>query len=225
VAVLSNHAGCPTGFLAYEVAEVFFSDELEPEQGTDEPEESAGVEVAVALLEAYAGKYMLSGLGLEMEFKLKQGELFLAFLDQPEAKLLAKSDSVFGFADSDATVEFNLDEPGKVADAIFSQGGATYDLVPFEPYKPDPEVLKAYEGRYFSPELDVIYTLEARDTTLVIKLRNTEDIELIAFEEDNFKGDVFFISEIGFERDAGGRVTGFRVSNGRTKGIRFERVL
>jgi hypothetical protein len=96
-------------------------------------------------------------------------------------------------------------------------------MFPYEPFKPEPSELKAYEGRYFSPELDMIYTLEARDTTLLLKLRNTKDVELSAIEKDSYRGDVFFISQVDFQRDGAGKVASFTVSNGRTKGVRFEK--
>ncbi len=122
----------------------------------------------------------------------------------------------------EASVEFTLDENGKVTGAVHSQGGTDYEMSPLSPYKPLVEELKPYEGRYFSPELEVFYTLEIQDTTLVLKIRNTPDIELSAIEEDVYKGDVFFIGELQFMRDQRGAVNGFEVSNGRTKGIRFE---
>jgi hypothetical protein len=112
-----------------------------------------------------------------------------------------------------------------VKNAVLTQDGATYEMVPYVPAKPDPELLKEYEGRYFSPELDMIYTLAVSDSTLMIKLRNTEDIELTVVEKDKFKGEVFFISQVDFLRDNTGKVISFTVSNGRTRGILFERDL
>lgn len=50
-----------------------------------------------------------------------------------------------------------------------------------------------------------------------------EPIELSPVEEDTFSGDVFFIGEVAFMRGPDGAVTGFTVSNGRTKGVQFYR--
>ena len=57
----------------------------------------------------------------------------------------------------------------------------------------------------------------------MLLIRNTKVIELSALKEDVYKGDVYFIGELAFEKDAAGKVTGFAASNGRTKGISFER--
>jgi hypothetical protein len=43
-------------------------------------------------------------------------------------------------------------------------------------------------------------------------------------KKDIYKGNVFFIGEVEFQRDKSGSVTGFKASNGRTKGIGFERL-
>jgi translation initiation factor IF-2 len=58
----------------------------------------------------------------------------------------------------------------------------------------------------------------------VLHLRNTKPVKLSPLEEDMFKGDVFYISEVKFLRDRNGKVTGFEVSNGRAKGIGFEKI-
>ena len=91
------------------------------------------------------------------------------------------------------------------------------------PYDPVPEELLEYQGRYLSKELETFYTLELRDSILVVLIRNTEPVKLDALKVDLYKGDVFFLSEVKFMRDEAGGVTGFEASNGRTKGIRFER--
>ena len=48
-------------------------------------------------------------------------------------------------------------------------------------------------------------------------------IKLSVLKEDVYKGDVFFIGELAFVKDDAGTVIGFAASNGRTKGILFER--
>ncbi len=63
-------------------------------------------------------------------------------------------------------------------------------------------------GRCFSKELGVFYNLAIYDSTLVILIRNTPEIELSALKKDIYKGSV----------------TGLKASNGRTKGIGFERL-
>jgi hypothetical protein len=54
--------------------------------------------------------------------------------------------------------------------------------------------------------------------------RVEDDITLTARSEDKFTGGVFFMREVEFVRGEDGTVTGFTVSNGRTRGVMFEKV-
>jgi hypothetical protein len=97
----------------------------------------------------------------------------------------------------------------------------TFNMERLAPYAPTVDELEELTGTFFSKELETFYTLELQDTTLTLLIRNTEDIELSSIKKDSYKGDVFFIGELVFQRDQSGQVTGFTASNGRTKGIRF----
>ena len=58
---------------------------------------------------------------------------------------------------------------------------------------------------------------------MVLLIRNTAEIKLSVIKEDVYKGDTYFIGELVFVKDDAGSVTGFAASNGRTRGILFER--
>ena len=224
VAALSNNGMFASGYVADAMANVFFKDELEPEEAPEEKKDTAGVEVPEKLLKTYAGKYKMTTIGMVLEFTLEEGTLVFHAEGQPALEMIPRSDSVFDYKGVEATLVFHLDSAGNVAYAIHTQGGTKYELVPVAPYEPSVEELKEFEGRYYSDELQTFYTLEVKDSTLILMIRNTEDIELDPVDEDNFTGDVFFIGQMNFMRNDGGEVTGFTVSNGRTRGIRFENV-
>jgi hypothetical protein len=143
---------------------------------------------------------------------------------QPEATLTPLSMTEFKYEGGpEATVEFIKNQEGKVTGAVHSQGGQKFNLEAVPPYEPTVEELQAYAGRYFSKELDVFYNFELHDTALVLLIRNTKEIELSAVKEDVYKGDIYFIGELAFERNPAGMITGFAASNGRTRGIKFEK--
>ena len=231
VVAMSNNANFPSNNIAIKVAQTFFKDSLEPEEeegedaaeGEEEAEETAGVEVPLELLESYAGKYTISGMGVVLEYSVADGVLKMNVEGQPEATLTPLSRVEFKYEGAEATVEFIWSDQGEVTGAVHSQGGQKLNLEAVPPYEPTLEELQAYEGRYFSKELDVFYNFELHDSTLVLLIRNTEEIELSSVKEDVYKGDIYFIGELAFERNPAGMVTGFAASNGRTRGIRFER--
>jgi CubicO group peptidase (beta-lactamase class C family) len=223
VVAMSNNGNFNSTGIAYEMAELYFGDSMEPEDGEEEETDSKEVTVSEELLQAYAGRYLLAGMGAILEYEVVDGRLKMSMEGQPEVYLDPLSESEFEYEGVEATVEFIMNEQGEVSGAVHTQGGQKFELERVPPYEPTMEELQALTGKFFSKELETFYTLEMRDTTLVLLIRNTKDIELSALKEDNFKGDIYFIGEVAFIRDPGGQVTGFTVANGRTRGIWFEK--
>ena len=54
--------------------------------------------------------------------------------------------------------------------------------------------------------------------------RRHGDFGLRPVRTDNFRASPFYFSEIRFERNAQGMVTGMRVSSGRVRNLEFERL-
>jgi len=90
-----------------------------------------------------------------------------------------------------------------------------------EPYPLSAEALREYAGRYLSPELETWYELFVEDGKLMGRHFRQELLELEPVGKDSFRADSGALSEVEFERGAGGAVTGFRVSNGRVLNLLF----
>jgi len=230
VVAMSNNGSFNSTGIAYEMAELYFGDSMDPEEddeeageGTGEETDSTTVTVPEEVLEEYAGKYILSAMGAELVYEVVDGRLKMSMEGQPDIYLDPLSDTEFTYDGVEATVEFLTDEQGKVSGAVHSQGGQKFVLERVAPYSPTVEELQAFTGKYFSKELETYYTLEVRDTTLTLLIRNTEEIELSAMKEDSYRGDIYFIAEVVFQRNASGQVSGFTAANGRTRGIVFEK--
>jgi CubicO group peptidase (beta-lactamase class C family) len=225
---LSNHASFPSYSVAYELAEIWFGDEMEAEEESeDEPgeeEDTMKIMVPEKVLESYAGEYLIRGVGFVLKFSMVDGLLKLTTEGQPEAEMIPQSQTLFSYEGIEATIEFKMDPQGKVTGAVHIQNGEEVELERLAPYEPSQEVLESYAGKYLSDELETFYTLEVQDSTLMLLIRNVKEIKLSSIKEDVYKGDVFFIGELAFLRDKAGRLTGFTVSNGRTKGIQFDKL-
>lgn len=114
-------------------------------------------------------------------------------------------------------------EPAPVADGDDDENGEGANGDDEPGWSPTSQELRAFAGRYFSPELETVYTLAVEGDSLVARHRRHDDFELTAREPDVFEGAGFF-GTARFARDAAGRVTGMRVSNGRVRDLLFERV-
>ncbi|HUP18812.1 MAG TPA: hypothetical protein VM778_02540 [Gemmatimonadota bacterium] len=84
---------------------------------------------------------------------------------------------------------------------------------------------RSLAGRYFSDELETFYAVAIEGGGLEVRHRRIADgIALTPGSERDLFTAGFPIAEVWFIRDASGEVTGVEVSNGRTRGVRFERV-
>jgi len=89
-------------------------------------------------------------------------------------------------------------------------------------FAPSSTELRAFAGEYTSPELEVTYTLAARDSGLVIQMPGRPDVVLQPIFPDAFAG--AGVNVVKFLRDAGGVVTGFTANSRGARGLRFDRV-
>lgn len=85
-----------------------------------------------------------------------------------------------------------------------------------------PTDLRAFAGEYANPELEVTYTLLARESGLAIQILGRADIVLQPIFPDAFAGSL--VGVVKFSRDASGVVTGFTVNTSGPRGLRFDRV-
>jgi CubicO group peptidase (beta-lactamase class C family) len=222
VITLSNNATFPIS-LANQIADMFFSEHLAQPESTDEKDDTQTVTVAPDILEKYTGRYLAEGVGLVIEYMLEDGSLVAHPTGQSPLPLEPISDTTFQYSGIDASVVFHSDADGNYTNATHTQGGSDLVLIKMPPFDPSPEALAEYSGRYFSEELETFYTLTVKDSVLTAMHRNLEDIELTPVKPDHFNGSIYFIGELAFERNASGAVAAFTVSNGRTKGVLFER--
>jgi CubicO group peptidase (beta-lactamase class C family) len=90
------------------------------------------------------------------------------------------------------------------------------------PFAPSRVAQAEYAGRYESAELDVRYTIVATDTGLVVRQRKRDDMRLVPAFADGFTGG--FGATFIFTRNRAKKVDGFTITDGRSRGVRFDRV-
>jgi CubicO group peptidase (beta-lactamase class C family) len=86
----------------------------------------------------------------------------------------------------------------------------------------DAAALAAYAGEYRSPELDMLLTIQVENGGLVARRISGQKIPLTADARDRFRA--LQRSAFDFQRDATGRITGFRWQGNRVRNLLFERV-
>lgn len=222
VVTQSNNSGF-RGDIAQKIADVFFKEYLAEEDGGEEGEEqiSESFEYDPENFEPLAGRYELKiQPGFILTFARDGDRLYTQATGQPEVDIRATSDSTFSLVGVNADVTFHMNEDGS-ADSLTLHQNGNHVATKIE-WNPTAEEMKEYTGRYFSQELQTVYTVSMEDSSLVLQHYNLDDMEMEAGDVDSFSAG-FPIGEMAFVRNEDGTITGFKASNGRTRGVLFEK--
>ena len=226
VVVLFNHFLWNMREYALQVADLFLEDNpfsASAEELAAPLEPPAPIELSAEQLGDKAGTYFNAQRAALRQITLGETHLQFQGLD-----LLPLSELRFYFeVEPETHVAFGLDAGGDVASmkTITSSGEYGYDRV--EAVAPTLEQLAGYAGRYYSPELDIYWTIEAGDDHLIAKRRKYLDSRLTPVFADGFSDDWTPLMGypttylVVFERDQAGVVNGLRVSGTRVRNLRF----
>jgi CubicO group peptidase (beta-lactamase class C family) len=227
VVVLFNHFLWNMREYALQVADLFLEDHPSGVPATEEATApvaaAAPIQLSPEHLADKAGTYYSARRAALRHITLGEGRLQFQGLD-----LLPLSETLFCFeVEPETHVEFSLAADGRVTGmkTITLSGEYPYDRV--ETVAPTPEQLTQYAGRYYSPELDIYWTIEASDDHLIAERRKYVDSRLTPVFTDAFSDDWTPLMGypttylVVFERDEQGAVTGLRVSGTRVRNLQF----
>ena len=219
VVVFSNGGPVNPTRAAFNLADIYLGDAL----GAAGPSASnalataPAVDVDPAKLDRYTGLYRL-GPGWYVRIRRDGNTLKSQASRETEAAMSARSDTSFWVQQYGQPMVFNA-AAGRPVELTY-RGNKHTKLD--EPKAPTHSQLRELTGEYFSEELDTRYVVELSDSGLVMKHRRHGTIRLTHLWKDDFTGSVWFTRSVEFQRDAGGRVTGFSVLiDERSRNIRF----
>jgi CubicO group peptidase (beta-lactamase class C family) len=213
VAVLGNDDTFNSTASAQAVADIYLGVESEVAESAAAPgqgEEGGEVSVLPAVLEEYVGTYRL-GPGWYVHINRRGDSLVTQATAESEFPMVARSDTEFWVEDYGASITFQRDATGEVENFLYREMEApkVSDLV----RSPAPR-LADFTGTYVSEELDTDYEVVLEGDTLVAHHRRHGSIHLFPAWGDDFRGSVWFIGSLEFQRGADGAVTGFLVNGG-----------
>ena len=169
------------------------------------------VSLSPQILDSYCGDFRL-GPGQIMTFLRTNDQFFLQIPGQKFA-LTTLTETEFLFDLAGARIVFQKDKAGKVSQMTWVQGGEETIAPRVIMVKPTAEELKAFAGLFFNEELSVRYRIEARGEALVIIDAKGVEARLAPDEKDHFTSRAASLPMIIFQRDAQGRVAGFRIDS------------
>lgn len=221
--VLSNNGRFNPRRIAAEVTDLY----LNPLYVTPAPRAQNDTPKLVTLnqnqLSKYVGSYWNYQDAFATEIQIKDGSLFLTRNGRPD-KLGAISENKFMVMNGRNNVFVSFTEvTGKAEMNIQIGENPPMTLKPYAPVSYPLSNINDYTGSYYSPELETTYQLLVKDGKLVTHHQRLENFTLSPIMKDKFDGNDFSFNHISFERDSQGRVSGFRISNGRVQNLLFVR--
>jgi len=232
VIVMSNNAAFDLS-VGGDIAEMFFADRFDAAEGEDEAEagaadasdEDAGM--SDERKEAIAGDWVLEtqGISLAMAVTLEDGDIFIDVQGQGRTVARPTSAATVEIAAVNAEFTFDFDADGTASTGTLVQSGLEISMRRVDKTELAEEDLAAYVGRYYSEELETFYEVAVEDGGLVLHhIEMSEPLAMQHSDGDEFSTELVFLNSIAFQRAGGGSVTGFTVSNGRTRGVLFTKM-
>jgi CubicO group peptidase (beta-lactamase class C family) len=221
VVVLSNFGSLNPQQVAMRIADVYLADKLTPEPPKTTTVPPSAVKVDPAILEAYAGRYLLDGRTLVTI--TKEGDKLMAQpAGQAKGEMIPKSETTFFVNPANSDVTFERDEKGNVT-------GFTVKTQPegkarrLNSLSATAAQLVEFTGDYYSPELGTTYSMVVKDGQLIAEHRRHDDIALTELDGDLFSSNRWFFQSVRFTRDNEKRINGFRLTSGRVRNLRFDK--
>jgi CubicO group peptidase (beta-lactamase class C family) len=220
VAVLCNLSTMNPSELDRRVADIYLADQMKRADG-NEQKSATTVQLSEEELAGKAGLYWSPVAEECRRLSLEDGQLVTNLgPDFPLSPLGKDRFQVVG-----TTVELTFMPPqktGQPRSLVVTAGGKPVVYSAVQPVVPTANRLAEYAGSYYSEELDVTYTLIHRDGKLLVRRKKFADRRL-----QPTIADVFMSNQLGtirFERDKEDDVSGFTLSVGRVRRLRFQKM-
>ncbi len=227
VVLLCNHFMWEARDYALRVADLFL--DAHPTQKTEAADPTFTgdpVKLSATQLAGHVGSYFDPEHVALRSITLAEGKLQFEGLD-----LIPLGENHFCFeVEPQTQVVFTPSKDGQAAEmkTVTSSGAYLYRRV--DAVSPTPNDLVAYDGRYYSPELDLYWTVALDGDHLTVQRRKYNDSQLSPLFEDTFRDDWTPLMGyptsyvLQFKRNNAGEITGLSVSGNGVRQLRFERV-
>jgi CubicO group peptidase (beta-lactamase class C family) len=225
VICLCNLSSIPSPTLTRRVADVYLADELKQSGREITLPEPKVVQVPEKELAAVAGSYFASSINNFRRVYVKNGKLMYS-RGTSESELAPLGNSSFLMLGTPDRVEISFKPPRSGArlqmlTRINGELALTHDSV--EPASYTTAQLAEFTGSYYSREIEATYTITLQGDGLVLQRKNVDGVtQMLGQFADTFSA--AGTGSIRFVR-SGKLITGFLLSTGRVRRLRFDKIL
>lgn len=222
--VFSNLGDFNTGEKTFAIADLFLKDTSQKKEETKKElkDSTAAVLKDTLSWRKFVGDY-ISDEGLPFSFEIKRSKLYYHIFNENNFLIKSVKDTfyipeapqvkfVFGIKSKDTTVEVITPDE-------------TYHLSKFKKNNsPSDQVLQAYTGTYYCPELDCKYSIVLKNHQLLLTNAKYDDAKLTLLATDHLQNDNWWINHLVMLRDNKNAITGFEVNSGRIMHLKFNKI-
>ncbi len=206
IILLGNAAGMNAESLAKKVADLFLPDHTDRKQPLAQ-------KIDTAALGIWAGTYWDSTSNSRVVLTYQAGSLL-----KGNDLLVALSEKTFLDPKAEAAYAFQSNPTGASLEvSVKGNKKTTYQKV--NTITLLPHQLQEYTGQFYSPELEVWYTFSLQKQGLLAQVPRNVPFPLNPFTKDVFTSPV----NIQFTRNANNEISGFFLTLGKTRNLRFQK--
>jgi CubicO group peptidase (beta-lactamase class C family) len=223
LAVLCNLDNVDVGAIANGVADVYLADILKRSPATGSTTATPHVTPSGGELASRTGLYLNASSERLVRVSIRNGALVLRSFYTDDTDIDLTPVGADRFLIPGATLEFAPATAGRPPEwHLLNTEGRQIAELQLNTFVPSPVDLQSSAGDYRSAELDVTYTIAARDAGLVVQTAGRGNLALYAVSRDVFAGDS--VGTVRFMRDKRGTLAGFTVNRANARGVRFDRI-
>ena len=155
-------------------------------------------------------------------FSTEEGKI-VANVDGQSFQLKSIGPGRFRSLDAPIDLELEFQRPSPDRPLVLQlgvEGQSPISLETIEPVSLTIDQLSEFGGNYYSPDLQALYQLFLHDGKLFLRLKNNPDAEVVPVLKDLFRVEG---KNLTFSRNSQKQVTGFVLSSGRIRNLRFAR--
>lgn len=222
--VFSNFSDFDPGGKVYAMADLFIKDTTTKKTEVKKParDSTAAILKDTLTWRPYLG-YYISNDGLAIDFSISGRRLYYHIFNERNFLIKEPKDTFSIPAAPEIKFAFSMKATDTIVDVVTPD--RSYHLIKYtRDTSQTDNVLQAYTGIYYSPELDCKYGIELKDHRLMLTNVKYNDTRLNLVNKDHLTSDFWWINHLHMLRDNGGKIIGFEINSGRIMHLRFNKI-
>lgn len=220
IIAFSNNGSIHGGRAVYQLIDLCLNSYYKPNPKTIQKERKAPINLSSSHLKQFEGFYWNDNERYSRQIKVENNTLMYLRTNGSKTALIPVEKNSFEmeideylgiqFKDNKMVLSFDNDE--------------TVTLEKYKPSNYDYKSLKQFEGVYYNEELNVYYSINTKEDSLIINHNKLGNFKLNAIKSDYFTGNKGSIRKVEFIRGTNNNIIKLKISSSRAKNIVFKKI-